>query len=78
MDNKTTTNEEIVIENSENWFVSWQRRKDKLYVKHKVEKQYGMYAKLTFGEGVDTNSRQFNSAIELMKALILKEETWGG
>lgn len=67
-------NEEMVIEDSENWFVSL--RGNKLFAKHKVkeEKQYGMYSTVYLGAGVDINSRQFKSSVELLKAIVLSNE----
>ena len=84
MDNKTTTNEEIVIENSENWYVllqrgivldKWGENGDKLFVQHKVGKQLTIYA--TFPPNVATNNPYFDRALEQAKTTVLKnEETW--
>lgn len=86
MDNKTTTNEEIVIENSEEWFVFLQRGivfkdgkvdGDSLFVQHKIGKQGNMY--ITFPYNVDTNSSDFKFMLQLAKKTTIKnEETWGG
>lgn len=70
---------EILIENSENWYIylqrvvlkDWKTNGDRLYVEHKVGKQFKIFITLSLDE---INSPKFKSAIELMKEVVLKNE----
>lgn len=86
MVSKTTTNEEIVIENSEEWFVFLQRGVifkngkpdgDSLFTQHKIGMQGNTYATLPLN--TDINSSDFKFAVELGKKIaLMNERTWGG
>ena len=86
MDNKTTTNEEIVIENSEEWFVFLQRGiifkngkpdGDSVFTQHKLGMQGYTYGTLPLN--IDINSSSFKFDVELGKKIaLMNERTWGG